>query len=500
MNSVIASYFFSLMLVYIGFYVATLPKLCINHSIKGRQYWKGAVLAGIFAYGFFGLGLMVDWVDEGHHWILTAASLLYLSCQAMTFMFYRSLRADLKPALRWQLFFGIVIVGAIYEYMRRVSGGFERLILVECVAMFICIEKFLELNKNPERRFSQVLKGLRLIGFCEIAVPLSVILTLCFLRPIDNPTIEHLSAILLGFLFMQSAVSLLAFAGINGLWAEASAREKRSLHVENDQIRSLLNDKKILLDSMADFSRAAEAGGLTAALTHEISQPLGAAMFGLAHLKARLNSMEGSPEIATLVDKVIFENARANQSVHLLRQLFRPTFGLRNSVKSLIDPKIVVDQILSVVACRSKQAKVNISVKNSNDHNILVRADDFYTIALNFVLNALDALEESHKINRAITIFLLSQPTHLSLIVDDNGLGISTEFADQIFQLRKTTKAEGMGVGLWLCHQLCSLRGYSISFNSAPGEGAKFEVLFPAASSEPHSSSVLSSKTELQQS
>jgi C4-dicarboxylate-specific signal transduction histidine kinase len=147
-----------------------------------------------------------------------------------------------------------------------------------------------------------------------------------------------------------------------------------------------------------------------------------------------------------------------------------------------IDPKIVLDQILSIVTSRVRQSKVSVTVENSNADRVLIRADDFYTLTINLVLNALDALEESARGEKRITIYLGSTPSALTLIVDDNGPGIPPDFVDQVFNLRKTTKSKGMGVGLWLCEQLCRNRGYSISFKSVPNEGTEFKVSFPTDS------------------
>ena len=175
--------------------------------------------------------------------------------------------------------------------------------------------------------------------------------------------------------------------------------------------------------------------------------------------------------------------------MHHLRQIFQPVAQGQQATAALIDPKIVLDQIVNIVASRAKHLKVLVSVENSNHDQVLVRADDFYTLTINFVLNALDALEASERAEKTITIYLVSAPSLLTLIVEDNGPGIPLDFADQVFNLRKTTKPNGMGVGLWLCEQLCRNRGYSISFNSSPDDGAEFKVLFPANASTTAASS-----------
>jgi signal transduction histidine kinase len=217
-------------------------------------------------------------------------------------------------------------------------------------------------------------------------------------------------------------------------------------------------------------------------MTHEISQPLSAVALNAAVLKARLKAMEAPPEIEALVDQVELEISRTSASVHHLRQIFQPVVQGHKVTAVPVDPKIVLDQILSVVASRVRQSKVSVTVENSNADRFLVRADDFYTLTVNLVLNAIDALEEFARAEKRITIYLVSTPSALTLIVDDNGPGIPPDFVDQVFNLRKTTKPDGMGVGMWLCDQLCRSRGYSISFKSVPNEGTEFQVSFPASS------------------
>ena len=203
-----------------------------------------------------------------------------------------------------------------------------------------------------------------------------------------------------------------------------------------------------------------------------------------AVLKARLKAMEAQPEIEALVDQVELEISRTSASVHHLRQIFQPVVQGHKVTAVPVDPKIVLDQILSVVASRVRQSKVSVTVtvENSNADRVLVRADDFYTLTVNLVLNAIDALEEFARAEKGITIYLVSTPSALTLIVGDNGPGIPPDFVDQVFNLRKTTKPDGMGVGMWLCDQLCRSRGYSISFKSVPNEGTEFQVSFPADS------------------
>jgi signal transduction histidine kinase len=66
------------------------------------------------------------------------------------------------------------------------------------------------------------------------------------------------------------------------------------------------------------------------------------------------------------------------------------------------------------------------------------------------------------------------------LKVSDNGPGISDEMRQSVFELFKTSKAEGMGVGLWLSKTVVNAHLGDIHFESKVGEGTCFEVRLPA--------------------
>jgi len=65
------------------------------------------------------------------------------------------------------------------------------------------------------------------------------------------------------------------------------------------------------------------------------------------------------------------------------------------------------------------------------------------------------------------------------LSVSDNGPGISDDMRQSVFELFKTSKAEGMGVGLWLSKTVVNAHLGDIQFFSKPGDGTCFEVRLP---------------------
>jgi signal transduction histidine kinase len=67
----------------------------------------------------------------------------------------------------------------------------------------------------------------------------------------------------------------------------------------------------------------------------------------------------------------------------------------------------------------------------------------------------------------------------ITLSVADNGAGIAADIQDSVFELFKSTKAEGMGVGLWLSKTVVNAHRGDIHFDSLPGEGTRFVVRLP---------------------
>jgi signal transduction histidine kinase len=70
---------------------------------------------------------------------------------------------------------------------------------------------------------------------------------------------------------------------------------------------------------------------------------------------------------------------------------------------------------------------------------------------------------------------------HVVLTVQDNGIGMSEEVLKEIFIPFFTTKDvdEGTGLGLPVVHGIVTSHGGTIHVESAPGQGARFDVVLP---------------------
>lgn len=102
----------------------------------------------------------------------------------------------------------------------------------------------------------------------------------------------------------------------------------------------------------------------------------------------------------------------------------------------------------------------------------LVDAEEMGKVVLNLCLNALDASPE----NSGIRIMAGFDVAPFFRVVDQ-GHGISEDFIrNGLFEPFKSTKAKGMGIGLYQCKQIVEAHGGRIDVASSPGQGATFTV------------------------
>ena len=99
---------------------------------------------------------------------------------------------------------------------------------------------------------------------------------------------------------------------------------------------------------------------------------------------------------------------------------------------------------------------------------------------LNLLNNAIDALVDQPGQDSRVTISGKVLPDWVELRIADNGCGIAEAQKQDIFALFKTSKSQGMGVGLWLSQSIVESHGGRLSFESEAGQGTVFLLALPS--------------------
>jgi signal transduction histidine kinase len=129
-----------------------------------------------------------------------------------------------------------------------------------------------------------------------------------------------------------------------------------------------------------------------------------------------------------------------------------------------------------------KETRYKVHIVISFDDNFYLSGDatQLHQVLLNLVTNAIDAMCDIQHRQRILQIRGLVSLGYLELEIEDNGTGIERDKQAEVFSLFKSTKSEGMGVGLWLSQSIVESHGGTLNFSSQPGQGTIFVLRLPS--------------------
>jgi two-component system nitrogen regulation sensor histidine kinase NtrY len=115
----------------------------------------------------------------------------------------------------------------------------------------------------------------------------------------------------------------------------------------------------------------------------------------------------------------------------------------------------------------------------TDEEEIIAKLDrtQLIRVITNLVKNATQAVPDVE--SPRILVSVASEGDKVKISVADNGIGITDDFNDKIFEPKFTTKSSGMGLGLGMVKNIVETYNGSIDFTSQPGKGTVFTVIFP---------------------
>jgi len=133
-----------------------------------------------------------------------------------------------------------------------------------------------------------------------------------------------------------------------------------------------------------------------------------------------------------------------------------------------------------------KIVKLALDIFNENyihfvkdEEEIIAKLDrtQLIRVITNLVKNAIQAVPDVE--DPRILVSVASEDDYVKIAVADNGIGISDEVKDKIFEPKFTTKSSGMGLGLGMVKNIVETYRGDIYFSSLPGKGTVFTARFP---------------------
>ena len=265
--------------------------------------------------------------------------------------------------------------------------------------------------------------------------------------------------------FLRFAVFVAATLLVTGLM-EIKRRVEESRNSTEAALREAQAD-------LAHINRVNIMGELTASLSHEIAQPIAAAVTDAnTTLRWLARDQPDLGEAREAASRVVKDANRAAEIVSRVRALFKKG----TSPREFVDVNEVIREM--IVLMGNEATRYSISVRTGLAENLPAVFGDrvqLQQVMMNLMINSIDAMKEIDGIRELI---INAQPTendHVLVSVSDTGVGLPQQQEEnQIFNAFFTTKPQGTGMGLRISQSIIESHGGRLWAAANSPRGASF--------------------------
>jgi len=214
--------------------------------------------------------------------------------------------------------------------------------------------------------------------------------------------------------------------------------------------------------------KLAAMGELSAALAHEIRNPIGV----INASAALLEKAEQDPKKKMELVRMIREES---MGVSNLVQDFLQLSRYRQPVFTSIDPVQPMERALNIGVATSNQLEITRNFNHGEAH-ILADAGLLQQAWTNVLTNAIEAMTDG---SGELKLESRLENGEIILTVEDSGPGLDAEAMPRLFEPFFTTKEKGTGLGLTIANTLVEVNGGRLEALPPDKRGAKFAMCFP---------------------
>jgi PAS domain S-box-containing protein len=214
------------------------------------------------------------------------------------------------------------------------------------------------------------------------------------------------------------------------------------------------------------------AGRMAASLSHEINNPLQSAIGCVDLAREDLEAGRDPRHYLEVVSDALARAARIVGRLRAMNQQWREEERQPSDLKEAIDRVLLLTQ----KSCELKSVTV---VRDFEDDlpTVPLMSDGMQQVFLNLVLNALDAMPLGGILR--VSVKAAKESRGIRVQLTDTGIGIPPGEMQDLFEPFRSTKADGLGLGLFICHSIIAQHGGQIEIDSEEGKGTEVRIWLP---------------------
>lgn len=238
---------------------------------------------------------------------------------------------------------------------------------------------------------------------------------------------------------------------------------------ERETIRRLRNE-------LAHLNRISTLGELSASLSHELKQPIAAAIANAeACLQWLVRDQPDLQEMREAATQMINEAKRAADIIDSLRSFYKKDTPPE---RQLVDVNGILVETCGLLQKEATRFCIAMRTDLSTGlPPVMANPVQLQQVFMNLMLNGIEAMRDAT--GEVIVKSGLGKDESLLVSVSDTGIGLPVKHVNEIFSAFFTTKQHGSGMGLPICRSIVDAHGGYIWATDNLGPGATFHVLLP---------------------
>jgi len=195
-------------------------------------------------------------------------------------------------------------------------------------------------------------------------------------------------------------------------------------------------------------SRQAVMGEMMSMIAHQWRQPLSSVTLQISNLQLEkmLGNRIGDDKLESILGSISDTLVYLSNTVDDFQTYFHP-----NKSKSKVEIHEVLQKALNFAKARADSKNIQVMINQTENIEVITYENELIQIILNLINNAIDALIQKDSGNLKINIHVEDLCEYIEIYVEDNGIGISEDSMERIFEPYFSTKGKnGTGLGLYM--------------------------------------------------
>jgi signal transduction histidine kinase len=235
------------------------------------------------------------------------------------------------------------------------------------------------------------------------------------------------------------------------------------------RLASMESEKLQVEESLVAAQKLEEWSRMSAAVSHEIKNPLQA----IQNLQFLIGASENvSPRVAEFARLAGEEAQRvlaiADSTLSVIRQTAKP---------ECIDLRGAAESVEFLLASLIREKSISIHIESRGDCTVEGYPGEIRQVLLNVMRNACEAVTKSRT---RVSVELAGDDAGVQVAVTDQGTGIEPDVLPAVFEFGMTTKGtQGNGMGLWTVKRIVNKHRGDVQIHSSRGEGTRVDLWWP---------------------